>query len=340
MSSFPLSLPARFCTAFGLDDIPAALTGGAVAIGNFDGVHRGHCAVLAAAMAAGRPTVALSFDPHPRHFFQPERRFPRLSGPRERLALLARAGLDGAVILPFDAALAAKSAEDFITDILVGRLRASAVVVGYNFHFGAGRRGSAAFLREAAARHGFRAVVVAPEGDETPVSSTTIRDLLAAGETAAANRLLGHRWFVIAPVRHGDARGRELGFPTANLAIGPEAPLGFGIYAVRALVDGRVQDGVASYGRRPTFDDGAPLLEVHLFDFAGDLYDRDMAVELVGFLRGEERFADISILVDQMHRDAAAARRLLAAPPDPEAPSLFSTTPFRCSPGADRGRAP
>jgi riboflavin kinase/FMN adenylyltransferase len=329
MTLFPLALPPGFQVAAGLAGLPAALTGGAVAIGNFDGLHRGHRAVIDAARMAGQPAVALTFDPHPRHFFQPERLFRRLSGRRERLALLAQSGLDGALILPFDAAMAALSAERFVADVLVGALHAKTVAVGYNFHFGKGREGSPAFLEDAARRHGFKVAVVAPEeGDGGPVSSTAIRDLLGTGRVAQANRLLGYRWFVIGPVIHGDRRGRTLGFPTANLAMPAETPLGFGIYAVRVLVGDRIHGGVASFGRRPTFDDGAPLFEPFLFDFSGDLYGQDIAVELVAHLRGEERFADVEALVAQMKRDEAAARALLAEPEDPAAPSLFGAAPL------------
>jgi riboflavin kinase/FMN adenylyltransferase len=328
MSLFPLALPPDFRVATGLADVPSGLTGGAVAIGNFDGLHRGHRAVIAAAEAAARPAVALSFDPHPRHFFQPERLFRRLSGRRERLALLAGSGLDGAVILPFDAAMAQLSAERFVTDVLVGALRARTVAVGYNFHFGKGREGSPAFLEDAARRHGFRVAIVAPEGGDEPVSSTNIRDLLGAGRVERANRLLGYRWFVIGTVIHGDERGRTLGFPTANLAMPAETPLGFGIYAVRVLVGDRVFGGVASFGRRPTFDNGHPLFEPFLFDFSGDLYGQDIAVELVGHLRGEQPFPNAEALVAQMKRDDAAARALLAQPEDAMAPSLFGTAPL------------
>ncbi|HVV93861.1 MAG TPA: FAD synthetase family protein, partial [Hyphomicrobiales bacterium] len=195
MSLFPLALPPGFRIATGLAGLPAELRGGAVAIGNFDGLHRGHRAVIAAAEQAARPAVALSFDPHPRHFFQPERLFRRLSGRRERLALLAGSGLDGAVILPFDAQMASLSAERFVADVLVGALGAKAVAVGYNFHFGKGREGSPEFLRDAARRHGFAVTVVQPEEDDGPVSSTNIRDLLGSGRVERANRLLGYRWF-------------------------------------------------------------------------------------------------------------------------------------------------
>jgi riboflavin kinase/FMN adenylyltransferase len=328
MSLFPLDLPPGFLLSNGLAALPAALQGGAVAIGNFDGVHRGHRAVIDAARAAAGPAVALTFDPHPRHFFQPERLFRRLSGRRERLALLAQSGLDGALVLPFDAAMAALSAERFVADVLVGALHAKAVAIGYNFHFGKGREGSPEFLADAARRHGFKVAVVAPEGGEAPVSSTTIRDLIGAGRVDQANRLLGYRWFAIGTVIHGDQRGRELGFPTANLALPAEAPLGFGIYAVRVLVGDRIHSGVASYGRRPTFDNGAPLLETYLFDFADDLYGRDIAVEVVAFLRSEKSFAGADALVAQMHRDEAEARACLAAAPDVAAPSLFGAAPL------------
>src|SRR5690606_22371253 len=187
--------------------------------------------------------------------------------------------------------------------------------VGHDFHFGKGRQGTPAFLSEHGAALGLavRVLPAVTEGGEV-VSSSAIRASLAAGDIARANHLLGYRWLVRAAVRHGDKRGRDLGYPTANLALPPDCGLRHAIYAVRAAVDGTVHAGVASFGRRPTFDNGAPLLEVHLFDFRGDLYGRMMDVEFVAFLRPEERFATVEALIVQMDSDSVEARRLLADP--------------------------
>ncbi len=305
------------------EDVPDRLAGAAVAIGNFDGVHRGHKAVLDAARAFGRPVIAMTFEPHPRTLFRPDAPVPRLTDEDAKLKLLAREGVDGVAIMTFDRALSGVSADDFLKDIVARRLKASAAVVGYDFHFGKGRAGSPDFLREAGPRHGLEVTVVAPFGDGAPVSSSTIRSLLGAGEVARANGLLGHRWFVGGEVVHGDKRGRDLGYPTANIVLPPESPLAHGIYAVRAAFDGRIAGGIASFGRRPTFDDGAPRLEVFLFDFTGDLYGKRLEVEFVGRIRGEEKFASLDALIARMDEDSAEARRMLAEPVAADAPSVI-----------------
>jgi riboflavin kinase/FMN adenylyltransferase len=300
----------------GEGDVPAPLQGAVVAIGNFDGLHRGHRAIVAATVALARehaaPAALLTFEPHPRRFFAPDKPLFRITPAQVKALVAARLGLAGMIELQFDAALAATSAHDFIEQLLVERLGAKGVVVGHDFHFGKGRQGTPAFLSEHGAALGLavRVLPAVTEGGEV-VSSSAIRASLAAGDIARANHLLGYRWLVQADVRHGDKRGRDLGYPTANLALDPECGLRHGIYAVRAAVDGTVHTGVASFGRRPTFDNGAPLLEVHLFDFRGDLYGRTMNVEFVAFLRPEERFASVEALVAQMDRDSAEARRLL-----------------------------
>lgn len=306
-----------FCVTDGASAPPPALARPVLAIGNFDGVHRGHLAVIAAArrMAAGlgRPAAALTFEPHPRSLFQPHVPLFRLTPGAQKLAELARAGLDGAIVLPFDTALAAIPADAFVEDILVGRFGASGVVVGFDFHFGRARAGSPTFLKQAGARLGFPVEVVEPTLDEgDPVSSTAIRNALAAGQVGHAAHMLGRPWSVRSQVIHGDKRGRVLGFPTANLVLPEGTQLAFGIYAVHACVDGRRVDGVASYGRRPTFDNGAALLEVNLFDFSGDLYGREIEVFLHNYLRPELKFPSIEALVGQMEKDAAMARATLA----------------------------
>ena len=293
------------------------LAGCVVAIGNFDGVHRGHRAVIGAALARaralGRRAAALTFDPHPRTFFRPDVPVFRLSGERDKLRLLAATGLDGAVILRFDAALAATSAQDFIDRILVGRLAIGGAAIGFDFHFGKDRQGSPAYLAGQGAERGFLVDIVPPLEDEgRPVSSGAVREALVAGKVVEAAELLGAPWFVSGEVIHGAKRGRDLGFPTANIRLDASCGLKHGIYAVRAAVDGRIHDGVAGFGRRPTFDNGPPLLEVFLFDFSGDLYGKIIDVAFIGWIRGEERFDSVAALTRAMDHDAAQARDALA----------------------------
>jgi len=292
-----------------------------VAIGNFDGVHLGHRAVVGTAMeraaAAHRPAAVLTFEPHPRSFFQPEAPSFQLTSEAAKLRLLATTGLDGAVVLTFDAALANLSAEDFVQQILVDRLAVSGAVVGFNFHFGKERRGSPDFLVAQGAHHGFSVDVVPPFLlDGRRVSSGTVRDALTAGHITEANELLGYPWFITAQVVHGDKRGRTLGYPTANLRLGTDCGLKHGIYAVRVGLSGALYDGVASFGRRPTFDNGAVLLEVFLFDFSGDLYGAALDVAFIGWIRPEMKFDDADALIRRMDQDSSQARHLLARAPD------------------------
>ena len=314
--------------AGGIDAGP--LVGAVVAIGNFDGVHRGHRAVIGAARARagklGRKTAALTFTPHPRAFFQPQESLFQLSSERDKLRLLAATGLDGAIIMRFDAALASTSAEDFIARILVGQLGIGGAAIGFDFHFGKNRAGSPAYLAEQGAKLGFAVDVVPPLEDEgRPVSSGAVRTALSQGKVVEAAELLGVPWFVSGAVVHGDKRGRELGFPTANVKLDPSCGLKHGIYAVRVAIPNfarsrasgnpgaaQIFNGVASFGRRPMFDDGAPLLEVYLFDFDGDLYEQTIDVAFIGWLRHEQKFETIEHLKSAMLADAAQAREALA----------------------------
>ncbi len=342
----------------GADGIDAGpLAGAVVAIGNFDGVHRGHRAVIAAARVRaeklGRKAAALTFTPHPRAFFRPQDPLFQLSSERDKLRLLAATGLDGAVVMRFDGALAATSAEDFIGRILAGSLGVGGAAIGFDFHFGKNRMGSPAFLAEEGARRGFAVDIVPPLEDEgRPVSSGAVRTALSQGKVVEATELLGAPWFTSGEVIHGDKRGRDLGFPTANLRLDPACGLKHGIYAVRVgiphsvrsrasgnpgaggadvagsplepasgsaqggtRVRGRTMtlfDGVASFGVRPMFDDGAPLLEVFLFDFDGDLYGQTIDVAFIGWLRHEQKFDTIEGLKEAMLADAAQARAALA----------------------------
>ena len=298
-----------------------ALRGAVVAIGNFDGVHRGHRAVIAAALARARmlhrPAAALTFEPHPRRFFQPAAHLFRLTDERARLRLLAATGLDGAIVLRFDAAMAGLSAEAFVTRILVQQLAVTGVAIGFDFHFGLNRAGSPDYLAAQGARLGF-AVDVVPRFEDAgrPVRSGPIRAALAAGNIGEATELLGYPWFVSAEVVHGDKRGRDLGYPTANLRLDPSCALAHGIYAVRVGLGGRRLDGVASFGRRPTFDDGAVLLEIFLFDFSGDLYGEVIDVAFIEWIRPELKFDSIAELVRRMDEDSRIARAALARMPD------------------------
>ena len=305
--------PKAFAVCREDDPVPPALAGAVAALGNFDGVHRGHRALIETVRqeAGSRPSAVLTFEPHPRAFFAPDQPMFRLTDPRAKEIVFARLGLDGLFVRRFDRTLAATSPRDFVEGLLRDDLGLSGVVIGHDFHFGSGRSGTPAILADLCAGAGIacrivRAVAAGP-GD-APISSSAIRAALAAGDVARANALLGYRWFVLAQVRHGDKRGRTLGYPTANLAL-ESCGLAHGIYAVRVLLpDGRLVPGVASYGRRPTFDDGAPLLEVHLFDFSGDLYGREVAVELLAYLRGEEKFSGAEALIAQMDVDSVRAR--------------------------------
>ncbi len=309
-----------------LEAVPDALRGAVVAIGNFDGVHRGHQAVLERArqMAAeaGVPAVGLTFEPHPRSLFRPDQPIFRLTPPPLKARLLKALGLDGLITARFDHAFAALSAQTFVDQVLRDRLGARHVLIGWDFHFGHARSGTPAFLSEAGPMAGFTVDITAPLADETggAISSSRVRDALAAGNVTAANDLLGWRWRVSANVRHGDKRGRELGFPTANMRLADDCALAHGIYAVRVETGTRIVDGVASFGRRPTFDNGAPLLEVFLFDFSGNLYGQELTVTLVDYLRPEWRFTSIDGLIDQIGRDCENARLRLAAATAPLSP--------------------
>src|SRR5436190_3496979 len=295
--------------------------GAVVAMGNFDGVHLGHRAVIAAALQMARlhrrPALAVTFEPHPRLFFSPNTPQFRLTDERAKLRLLAGTGLQGAVVMTFDKIRAGTTAQDFIHHDLIQRLGVSGIAVGYDFHFGKGRVGSPSLLVNEAPRLGIE-VDVQPhiDIDERPVSSSAIRVALAEGQIADATAMLGGPWFVTGAVIHGEKRGRDLGYPTANIRLDNNCGLRHGIYAVRVGHGNERFDGVASFGRRPTFDNGAPLLEIFLFDFKGDLYGTTLDVAFIGLIREELRFDSVEKLVHQMDNDSARARAALAAAPD------------------------
>jgi riboflavin kinase / FMN adenylyltransferase len=319
MTDIPQS--PSFAVVHGQEPLPPALAGAVIAIGNFDGVHRGHRAVIAAARARARtldrPAAALTFEPHPRSFFQPHAPLFRLTDARAKLRLFAATGLSGAIVMRFDAALAEPAPESFVDDVLLHRLGISGAVVGFDFRFGHNRTGTPDLLAAQGARRNFTVdVVPAVEIDGRRISSGVIREALVAGHVEEANGLLGYPWFVSGEVVHGDKRGRELGYPTANMRLDQACGLRHGIYAVRVGVGGRHYDGVASFGRRPMFDVGTVLLEVFLFDFAGDLYGRVIDVAFLAWIRHELAFASVEELVRCMDEDTRRARAALARMPD------------------------
>jgi riboflavin kinase / FMN adenylyltransferase len=292
-----------------------------VAMGNFDGVHLGHRAVIDAALrmaqAHDRPAFALTFEPHPRSYFSPNTPQFRLTDEAAKLRLLAATGLAGAVVMTFDKRRAETTAQDFIHHDLIERLRISGIAVGYDFHFGKGRVGSPSLLVAEAPRLGIEIDVQAHvDIAERPVSSSAIRMALTEGQIEEATAMLGGPWFINGDVVHGEKRGRDLGFPTANIRLDRNCGLKHGIYAVRVGIDSQHVDGVASFGRRPTFDNGAPLLEVFLFDFTGDLYGRRLDVAFIAFLREELKFDGVDALIRQMNDDSRMAREKLAAAPE------------------------
>ena len=303
-----------------LSTLPERLQGGVVAIGNFDGVHRGHQVVLSRALdearAIGAPALALTFEPHPRQFFRPDVPLFRLTPADLKARLIETLGFDAVVELPFTAGFAAQSAEEFVDRILIGGLGIRHVVTGFDFHFGKDRKGGPAFLMEAGRARGFEVSLLDAFRDEGAdvISSSLIRELLCKGDVAQSAGLLGYRYTVEGVVSRGKQLGRTLGYPTANKALADDNGLRHGIYAVRLRdASGALHDGVASFGRRPTVDQaGAPLLETFVFDFSGDLYGQTCTVSFFGFLRGEEKFSSLDDLVVQMKRDEAEARALLA----------------------------
>jgi riboflavin kinase / FMN adenylyltransferase len=313
--------PPPFAVIHGEEPLPEALAGAVVAIGNFDGVHRGHRAVIAAARGRAqslrRPAAALTFEPHPRTFFQPHDPLFRLTDEAAKLRLFAATGLSGAIVLRFDAALAEPAPESFINDVLLHRLGISGAVVGFDFRFGRNRTGTPDLLSAAGRQRNFTVdVVPAVEIEGLRISSGVIREALDAGRIEEANALLGYPWFVRGEVVHGDKRGRELGYPTANIRLDPACGLRHGIYAVRVGIGERRYDGVASFGRRPMFDVGTVLLEVFLFDFAGDLYGQAIDVAFIGWIRHELAFASVEELVRRMDDDTRHARAALGRTPE------------------------
>lgn len=297
--------------------------GCAVTIGNFDGVHLGHQAVIAQlierARALGLPACVVTFEPHPREFFEGERAPARLSRLRDKADAIAALGIDRLLVLRFDAALTQLEPETFVDEVLINGLGARDVVVGDDFRYGRARRGDFALLSELGERHGF-AVAAADTRtlDGARISSTRVRDALAEGRLDEAARLLGGPYTIRGRVIHGDKRGRELGYPTANICVAGYRLPTTGVFAVLACDDrGRRFRGVANLGWRPMVETRRPLLEIHAFDFDGDLYGAHLTVELHARLRPEETFESMAALVERMHEDAREARHVLAADATP-----------------------
>ncbi len=313
-------------------DITPAFRGGVVALGNFDGLHRGHQVVIGEAGRLARamdaPFAVFVTEPHPRQFFRPDAPPFRLTPFRERVRLMQGFAPDLLLAPAFDRTLAGTHHADFVREILLAHLGARHLVVGFDYRFGRGRGGSVETLAWMGAMEGFGLTVVPPvrfgiEGAAGEVySSSLVRAALREGRARRAAALLGHWWSISGHVRRGDRRGRELGFPTANILLPAESVRPrHGVYAVRLLIEeadggsaGEAFEGVANFGRRPTVGDAGELLEVHLFDFDGDLYGRHVRVEFVGFIRPERRFEGLDALKAQIARDVRAARLLLADP--------------------------
>jgi riboflavin kinase/FMN adenylyltransferase len=302
----------------GSSALPPHLAGGVVALGNFDGFHLGHQAVvgraIAAARAAGRPAIVATFDPHPVRLFRPDAPPFRLTTLDQRERLFAAAGADAMLVFTFDAALAALTAEQFVTQRLVATARVGGVVTGEDFTFGKAKGGNVALLAELGRSNGFTVETVGPVSlDGRTVSSSRIRDMLVAGQPREAARLLTRPWAIEGVVTHGAKLGRTIGYPTANIDLGSYLRPAYGIYAVRGrLPDGRVLDGAANLGIRPSFEPPKELLEPFFFDFSGDLYGQRIEVELIEYLRPEAKFDTLAALTAQMEADCARARELLA----------------------------
>jgi riboflavin kinase/FMN adenylyltransferase len=300
----------------GWTDVPRHLKGASIAIGNFDGVHLGHKAVLNNAkhyaLRLGAPSGAMIFEPHPRKFFQPSKPLFQLTSLEKKLALLEAEGCSFTALLPFDRTLAELSADDFIREVLVEAYAVRHVTVGFNFYFGRGRGGNPSSLAKAGTDFGFGVTIMAPTGGEGEIySSTRVRELLAEGDVAAAADILGRYWSVTGVVESGAGRGHGLGFPTANIRLDAGVSLRHGIYAVFAKTGDRILKGAAYLGTRPTFDAGLPVLETFLFDFDGDLYGSMVEIFFVAFVREDAKFKSADALIAQMQADCASARRML-----------------------------
>ncbi len=303
------------------EPVSEALRGAIIALGNFDGFHRGHQAVAGEAIdwahAEGRPSIIATFDPHPVRFFRPDAPPFRLTTLEQRQELYLGAGATAMLVFHFDAELSGTSAEDFITEILIKRFGAHGVVTGGDFTFGKGAKGNVDLLRGFGGEHGLESRVVSPvEGEGAIVSSSRIREALREGQPELAAELLTRPFAIRGIVEHGDKNGRELGYPTANLHVESYLRPKYGVYAVtgKVLATGEELKGAANMGIRPQFEPPKELLEPHFFDFSGDLYGQEIEIAFHHFLRGEAKFDSLDDLIAQMDKDCEEARRLLSAP--------------------------
>lgn len=308
-----------------IENLPEAFRGSAVAIGNFDGVHKGHRAVIGeaghVARASDIPWLVLTFEPHPRSVFAPHEEPFRLTPDAAKARYIGELGIDCLVVLPFDMEFSHRAAESFVTDVLVSGLGARHVISGYDFMFGHGRRGNCELLLRLGAEMGFAFTSVSAEADAdgTTYSSSRIRKLLQDGDPRGAEAILGRHYAIQGVVQDGNKRGRTIGFPTANVALGDHLRPAQGVYAIRAAVvsdDGDQAslewlNGIANFGNRPTFDGADTLLEAHIFDFDEDLYGRPLRIEFVDYLRPELKFNGIDDLKQQIAADADQARQIL-----------------------------
>ncbi len=303
-------------TLYSYNAISNELQGGVLAIGNYDGVHRGHQIILdkvrKIAQNEGKPSGLICFSPHPREFFLPDQPHFYLSSEKRKLELLEHFGLDLAVVLPFNQELASLSAEDFVSRILVHGLKISHIVIGYNFYYGKKRQGTPDSLVKYGAKYGFDVTIIPEQGDQsTSYSSTRIRDLLRNGQVREAAELLGYWWRIEGTVTSGAQIGTSMGFPTANLSLSDGQDLRTGIYAVNAYINGERYGAAAYLGKRPTFDNGKILLEVFIMNFEGNLYDHNIEVEFIDFIRDDQKFVDIESLKAQMDDDVDQIRAVL-----------------------------
>jgi len=287
-----------------------------VTIGNYDGLHLGHQAIIKRVIELARQgkgeAVVLTFEPHPVKFLHPELQIPLITPYRKKMMLLTQFGVDVTINLPFTEDIARMSAREFIQDIVQRRIAPRQVVVGFNFTFGKGRTGTSEELKKIGESLGFKVEIIPPfYVDGEIVSSTRIRELIARGDIKEANRMLGSNFFMLGRVIHGHARGKGLGFPTANLEITQDLYPNDGVYAATVIVDERRYDGVVNIGTNPTFNDGQLAVEVFLFDYQGDLYGKELQVALVDKIRDEQTFPSAELLVRQIEQDIQRAREIL-----------------------------
>lgn len=302
----------------GIDAIQRKLRNPAITIGNFDGVHRGHQFLFEKvkhwAGELNGESVVMTFDPHPTEVLFPEKPLSFITSHQQKLDLIADCGIDVTLVIPFDHQFSRMSAREFVESFLVERLGVKAIVVGYDYRFGHSREGDISFLKTMGEQHGFQVDTVSGvKMNETTVSSTVIRQLIQHGNVKEANNLLGRLFEVKGTVVPGHRRGVQLGFPTANICMPALTPPRTGVYVVEAEVDRKTYGGAANLGYNPTFGDNDLSLEVHLFDFDENIYGKSITVRFVDRLRDERRFGSLQDLVEQIGRDVAEAKRILAS---------------------------